>query len=203
MNITELLPNLSAAVARHLLDTVHGSLPRPIFDTPENRAARALSLILGQGRSSRLYQHLVKEKQLAIQVSAFNDNRIGPSLFYISAVPRPGVKVEDLEKAIDEEIAAVKKDGVTAQELTKAKAFLRRQWIQTRSSDLRMAVSLGDYAVKFNDPDLINTLGASYDAVTVEQVNDVAKKYFDRDQRAVVITLPAKPEAGAAKGGAQ
>ncbi len=50
MNITELLPNLSAAVARHLLDTVHGSLPRPIFDTPENRAARdqaAIAAIVG------------------------------------------------------------------------------------------------------------------------------------------------------------
>ncbi len=175
----------------------------PRGNTPENRAARALSLILGSGRSSRLYQHLVKEKQLAIQVSSYADDRIGPSLFYINAIPRPGVKVADLEKAIDEEIAAVKKDGVTEQELSKAKAILRRQFIQTRSSDLRMAVTLGDFAVKFNDPELINTLGASYDALTVEQVNDVAKKYFDRDQRAVVITLPGKPEAGAAKGGAQ
>jgi zinc protease len=175
----------------------------PRGNTPENRAARALSLILGQGRSSRLYQHLVKDKQLAIQVASFSDNRIGGSLFYIIAIPRPGVKVEDLEKAVDEEVAAVKKDGVTAQELTKAKAFLRRQWIQTRSSDLRMAVSLGDFAVKFNDPDLINTLGASYDALTVDEVSGVAKKFFDRDQRSVVITLPGKPEAGAAKGGAQ
>jgi zinc protease len=172
-------------------------------NTPENRAARALALILGQGRSSRMYQHLIKEKQLAIQVSSFSDNRIGPSLLYINATPRPGVKVEDLQKAIDEEIAAVKKDGVTAAELSKAKAILRRQYIQTRASDLRVALTMGDFAVKFNDPELINTLGASYDALTVEQVNDVAKKYLERDQRAVVVTLPGKQEAGAAQGGAE
>jgi hypothetical protein len=50
MNITDLLPNLSAAVARHLFDTVRGSLPRPILDTPENRAARdkaAIAAIVG------------------------------------------------------------------------------------------------------------------------------------------------------------
>jgi hypothetical protein len=50
MNITELFPHLSAAVARHLLETVHGSLPRPILDTPENRAARdqaAIAAIVG------------------------------------------------------------------------------------------------------------------------------------------------------------
>jgi predicted Zn-dependent peptidase len=175
----------------------------PRGNTSESRAARALSLVLGQGRSSRFYQHLVKDKQLAIQIGAFADSRIGPSLLYINAVPRPGVKVEDLEKGIDEEIAAVVKDGVTPQEVTKTKAFLRRQWIQTRSSDLRMAVSLGDFAVKFNDPNLINTLGASYDALTVDEVNAAAKKYFERDQRSIVITLPGKSEAGAAKGGAQ
>ena len=172
-------------------------------NTVENRAARALTLILGQGRSSRFYQHLVKEKQLANQIGAFSDNRIGPSQLYINAVPRQGVKVEDLQKGIDDEIEAVVKDGVKPQELAKAKAFLRRQWIQTRASDLRMAVALGDFAVKFNDPNLINTLGADYDALTVEQVNAAAKKAFLPDQRSVIITLPGKSEGASAQGGAQ
>ena len=60
-----------------------------------------------QGQSSRFYQHLVKDKQLASRINVGNDSRIGPSLLYIIASPRPGVKVEDLEKGIDDEIAAV------------------------------------------------------------------------------------------------
>jgi zinc protease len=171
-------------------------------NTPDNRAAHVLANALGGGQSSRLYQHLVKDKQLAIQVFAYCDSRIGPSLFYVTVVPRPGVKVDDLEKAVDEELATAKKDGITPQELTKAEAFVKRQWISQRSTDLGTAVSIGDYAVKFDNPDLINTLGAEYASVTVDQVNAVAKKVLDRDQRAVVITLPKKA-AGNAQGGAQ
>jgi predicted Zn-dependent peptidase len=171
-------------------------------NTPDNRAARALGIILGAGQSSRLYQHLVKDKQLAIQVFAFADGRIGPSLLYITVVPRPGVKLDDLEKAVDEELSAAAKEGVTPQELIKAQAFMKRQWIQQRSTDLGTAIAIGDYAVRYNDPDLINKLGPEYAAITVEQVNAVAKKVLDRDQRAVVITLPKK-SPGKVQGGAQ
>jgi zinc protease len=143
---------------------------------------------------------LVKDKQLASQVQVFADQRIGPSLFYISATPRPGVKPEDLEKGIDEEIAAVVKDGVTAEELAKAKTVLLRRFIEARRSSLRTAVQIGDYAVKFHDPNLINTLVDKERAVTVQEVNEVAKKAFVRDQRTVVVTLPAAKDA-TAKGG--
>ena len=70
----------------------------PPGNTPENYAAQQLTYVLGQGESSRFYQHLVKDKQLASQVSLQSDTRIGTSQLYISANPRPGVKVEDLEK---------------------------------------------------------------------------------------------------------
>ena len=89
---------------------------------------------LAQGQSSRMYQHLVKDKQLASQVNVRADARIGPSLFYISATARPGVKVEDLEKGLDDEIAAVAKNGVTADELAKAKTQLLRRFIDQRRS---------------------------------------------------------------------
>jgi zinc protease len=172
----------------------------PAGNTPGNYAAQELGVILGQGQSSRLYQHLVKEKQLASEVGVFADTRIGPCLLYIQATPRPGVKVEDVEKGIDEEIAGVVKDGVTAEELAKAKTLLLRRFIEQRRSSLRTAVLIGDYAVKFNDPNLINTLVDKERAVTVEEVNEAAKKAFEKDQRTVVITLLAGKDA-AAKGG--
>jgi zinc protease len=175
-------------------------------NTPDNRAAHLLATILGHGHSSRLYQDLVKEKQLAIEASAMADTRIGPSLLYVTVVARPGVKVPDLEKAVDEEIDKVAKEGVTEQELTKAKALQRTQWIESRENDLRTAVSIGDYAVKFSDPNLINTLGPDYEKVTLAEVNDVAKKDLVRDQRAEVVTLPGKggeKSEAADQGGAQ
>jgi zinc protease len=174
----------------------------PAGDTPDNFAMQMLATILSSGQSSRFYQHLVKEKQLAASVSAEPDERIGPSLFYILGTPRPGVKVEDLEKAIDEEIAAVVKDGVTPEELAKARAQDLRRFIDTRRSVLQTANDIGEDAVLYNDPELINTLADKEAAVTVDQIHAAAKKYFVRDQLAVVTTLPA-PKQAAAAGGAQ
>jgi zinc protease len=170
----------------------------PPGNTPENYAIQQLAIVLGQGESSRLYQRLVKEKQLASDVSVQADARIGVSQLYFSANPRPGVKVEDLEKAMDEEIDAVVKEGVTAQELAKAKTQLLRQFIERRRSDLFTAILIGSYTVYFNDPNLINTTLAKENAVTLAQVNAATKKFLARDQRTVVITWPAAEDASSA-----
>ncbi|MGB8541148.1 MAG: pitrilysin family protein [Candidatus Acidiferrales bacterium] len=167
----------------------------PPGNTPDNYAVQQLAIVLGQGESSRLYQHLVKEKQLASDVSVQADARIGVSQLYFSANPRPGVKVEDLEKAMDEEIDAVLKDGITAQELAKAKTQLLRQFIERRRSDLYTAILIGSYTVYFNDPNLINTTLDKENAVTLAQVNAATKKFLASDQRTVVITLPAAEDA--------
>jgi zinc protease len=172
-------------------------------NTPGNYAAEQLAIILGQGESSRFYQHLVKDKQLASQVTVQTDRRIGTSQLYISANPRPGVKVEDLEKGINDEIAAVLKNGITPEELAKAKRELLIQFIERRRSSLRTAVLIGDYAVYFNDPDLINTIQEKRNAVTVEQVNAVLKNNLVPDQRTIVITYPATADANAGSKGAQ
>jgi zinc protease len=142
----------------------------------------------------------VKEKQLASSVNVQSDARIGVSQLYISANPRPGVKVDDLEKAIDEEIATVVQSGITPAELAKAKSLLLRQFIERRRSALFTAVLIGNYTVYFNDPNLINTIVDKERAVTVEDVNAVAKKYLVRDQRSVVITYPAADEKASSKG---
>src|SRR5271156_6183442 len=172
----------------------------PAGNTPDNYAAQQVGIILGEGDSSRLYQHLVKEKQLASEVSVQNDARIGVSQLYITATPRPGVKIEDLEKALDEEIAAIVKDGVTPEELAKAKTKLLRQFIDRRRSTLFTAILIGNYTVYFDDPNLINTIVDKEHAVTLEEVNAVAKKYLVTDQRAVVITYPAAYEKASSKG---
>jgi zinc protease len=175
----------------------------PPGNTPDNYAAQELSIILGEGRSSRLYQHLVKDKQLAAEVATEADARIGPSLLYIIATPGPGVKVEDLEKGMDDEIAAIAKSGVTTEELAKAKTQLLRQFIEQRRSDLRTANLIGRDAVYFGDPNLINTVIDKEGAVTLEQINAAAHTFFVRDQRAVVVTLPAPKAPAGAQGGAQ
>ena len=168
----------------------------PSGNTPDNYAMQELASILGQGQSSRFYQHLVKDKQLASDVRVIADSRIGPSLMYISADPRPGVKVEDLERGINDELADMVKNGATEEELAKAKTQLLRRFIEQRRTSLGTANLIGRYAVYFNDPNLINTLVDKQNAVTLEQLNAAAKKYLVRDQRAVVTTFPAAMDKG-------
>ncbi len=162
----------------------------PPGNTPENYAVQQLVIALGQGQSSRLYQHLVKEKQLASNVGIFADTRIGPSLLYLETTPRPGVSVADLEKGVDDELAAVVKDGIPPEEFAKAKTQLRRRFIEQRRSTLRTAGMIGMDTVMFNDPNLINTMLDKQNAVTIEQVNRAAKTYLVQDQRAVIVTMP-------------
>jgi zinc protease len=169
----------------------------PPGNTPDSYALQVLVSVLSSGRSSRFYQHLVKEKQLAINAGAFSQGRRGPSLFQIVAVPRPGIKVEDLEKAIDEEIVAVQKDGITDAELAKVRTQILRQQIQTRSSSLATAIQIGTLAVNFNDPNLINTTYDKVAAVTADQVKQAAQKYLVPAHRAVLITMPAAKPAAA------
>ncbi|HET9166647.1 MAG TPA: pitrilysin family protein [Candidatus Angelobacter sp.] len=159
-------------------------------NTPDTYALQVLSSILSGGRSGRFYQHLVHDKQLALNAGAFAQARRGPGLFNIVALPRPGVKIEDLEKALDDEIEAIKKDGVTQQEMDKVRTQFLRQAIQTRVSTLGIANQLGTATIFYNDPNLINTAYEKLTAVTAEQVKQAAQKYLVPAHRSVVITLP-------------
>lgn len=176
----------------------------PAGDTPDNFAMQVMGDVLGKAgnESSRLYQHLVKDKQLAAQVFAGADDRTGPGLFYLFAIVRPGVKPEDCEKALLDEVVSIQKDGITQAELDKAHAQDLRDQIQTRQTDLGVAYAIGEDAVVMNDANLINTWVDKYNAVTADQVKAAAQKYLVTEERVVVTDLPAKAQAQApAQGG--
>jgi zinc protease len=170
----------------------------PPGNTADNYAMHVLARVLSAGESSRMYQHLVKQKQVATQVSAQADARRGPSLLYLFAFVRPGVKPEDCEKAIRDEIAAVQKDGITQQELQKARTQFLRDQIQSRQTALGVAIQLGQYAVYFDDPNLINTIVDKFNAVTAEQVKAAAQRYLVNKELTVITDLPAAPASPSA-----
>jgi zinc protease len=172
----------------------------PPGNTADNYAMQEVAVALAQGQSSRFYQHLVKEKQLASNVNIFTDARTGTSQMYIRATPHAGVSPADLEKGIDDEIDAVLKEGMTVDELAKAKTQLLRRFIDRRRTVLGTAQLIGEYAVKFDNPELINTIPDEESAVTLEQANRAAKTYLLREQRTIVITLPGQPSKAGREG---
>ena len=168
-------------------------------NTPDFYALQVLAASLAGGQSSRLYQALVKDKQLVTNIFGFQDEKRGTGAFYISATLRPGVKTEDVESAIYAEIERLKKDGIADWELEKAKNTTRRNFINGLQSSLSRAIQMSVWTVYYNDPNLINTRMDKVAAVTKEDVARVANKYLTQTNRTVVITMPKRPAAASAK----
>jgi predicted Zn-dependent peptidase len=166
----------------------------PQSNTPDWYAMAVLTSILGSGQSSRLYQQLVKEKQLVVGAFANAQERRGPSLASIVALlpPTPNADTAAVEKAIYAELERLKTEPVADWELEKVRMQLRRQRAQQLRSTLFRSILLGQYAVYYDDPGLINQLDAKYAAVTKEDIMRVAQKYFKDTNRTVVTTLPVK-----------
>jgi predicted Zn-dependent peptidase len=178
------------------LDLAYKAVPG---NTPDFYALQVLSAALQQGQSSRLYQKLVKEKEMVTGVGGFMDEKRGVGAFYTNATLRPNVKMDDVATAIYEEIDRLKKEPIADWELQKAKNTTRRNFINGLQSSLNRAVTIGQYTVYYNEPNLINVRLDKVAAVTKEDVQRVANKYLIDTNRTVVITMPAaksKPATG-------
>jgi predicted Zn-dependent peptidase len=166
-------------------------------NTADFYALQVLSTVLQGGQSSRLYQKLVKEKEMVTTVGGRMDEKRGVGALYSSATLRSGVKTEDVEAAIYAELDRLKKEPIADWELQKAKNTTRRNLINGLQSALIQAITLGQYTVYYNEPGLINERLNKVAAVTKEDVQRVANKYLVDTNRTVVVTMPkAKPATG-------
>ena len=158
--------------------------------SPDDDAVDVLGEILASGRSARLYEHLVRGKQLAVSVRAFAPNSRGPRLFGIEATPAPGASLDQLEQAIYSEIEGVKAGPIADTEIEKARNAAQRQFVRNLDTSLARARNLAEYALFFGDPGRINTRWDRLAKLSAADVQRVAKLYLTADNRTVVITHP-------------
>ncbi len=171
----------------------------PEITSDDTRAMSVAASILGSGESSRLYQKLVKEKEVAASVSAGVDGRDGPSKLQIFAMVRPGKSAQEVEGLISEEIARLVSAPVTDQELNRVRVATRRSALFPRESVLSTAVSLADGAALYDDPNRMNTEPDKRMAVTAADIQKAAQKYLRTANRVVIVTQPAAAPAAARK----
>jgi predicted Zn-dependent peptidase len=169
-------------------------------NTNDFYALQVLAAALQGGQSSRLYQKLVRDKEMVTSVGGFNNESRGPGAFYITATLRPATKTDAVEAAIYEEIERLKHEPIADWELQKAKSATRRSFLLNVQRSLSTAITIGQYAVYYNEPGLINTRLDKVSAVTKADVQRVANKYFSPANRVVVITTPGGRGAGAGVG---
>ena len=153
---------------------------------------QVLSLILSQGRSSRLYQHLVYEAKLALDAGADYDfATANPSLFVFYAQPLPGKAMNTIEQALDAEIEKIKSQPVSEKELTKAKNQTEAAFIMSQDSLFYRGMLLGRYQT-IGSWKKLNEIVPGIRAVTAEDVKRVAQKYLVKANRTVGILNPIK-----------
>ena len=153
---------------------------------PDAYAVEMLADILASGKSSRLYRRLVDKEQAAVQAQAFPFLVEKGGMVGVFAVGNRGVTLEKLDQLMDEEVQLMIRDGVTEEELQKARNAKEAQLAGSYGTMANRARGLARYHVFYGDTNLVNTELNNYLKVTREDIQRVAKKYFTPEGRNVL-----------------
>ncbi len=171
----------------------------PEMTNPDTYALYVLDQVLSGGRSSRLYQRLV-EGGLATSAWSSESDRRDPGLFMVAATAREGVKADQLEKVLLEEVEKIKSAPPTSEEMTRAKNQLETYLVFQNDSVSDQGEQLGYYAT-MGDWRLLDQMLPRIKAVTPEDVIRVAKTYLNEDNRTVGWFVPSGLPAGGEESG--
>ncbi|MFD2822792.1 M16 family metallopeptidase [Lacinutrix iliipiscaria] len=149
-----------------------------------------LSTYLSDGKSSKLYKKLVDEKKMALQTGAFNNSQEDYGTYILFGLPLGDVKLEDLIKEIDEEILKVQNELISEKDYQKLQNKFENQFVNSNSSVSGIANSLARYYMLYGNTDLVNKEIDIYRSITREDIQAVAKKYLNPNQRLVMEYLP-------------
>ncbi|MCA1908048.1 MAG: insulinase family protein [Magnetospirillum sp.] len=164
-------------------------------DKTQPLALDVLSEVLSGGATSRLYKSLVVDQGLAASAGAsYDGGALDATSFAFYASPRPGVAMEKLQAAMEAEIARIKKDGISEDEVRRAKTRLKAEVVYARDSlhtaaqVLGQALTTGQTVADVEDwPNRIN-------AITALQVNAAARAVLNDDASVTGLLLPAAQE---------
>jgi len=157
-------------------------------------ALEVLSEILGGDTSSRLYRGLLIDQKVATSAgSSYDGDNVDLSVFSLYAAAPPGgglPEIDAIEKAVDAQIGKLLKDGVTADEVSRAKAVLQAEAVKARDSLSGPARMVGTALATGSTVADVEAWPDRIGAVTVDDVNAAAKAVFDIDYSVTGILLP-------------
>src|SRR5438552_3251680 len=163
---------------------------------PDSYPLHIAAKLLSDGQTSRIYQKLVYEKQLA--VAAFGSANLieDPNLFYAVAIVQPGKSPQEVTDVLIAELDRLKNEPISDHELQRTKNQFARDYILGRESNQQKAQTLAHALVIHND---IKTADGEFDIfqnITTADVQRVARTYF-RPENRLVLTLMPSGKAGA------
>ncbi|MGZ3475240.1 MAG: M16 family metallopeptidase [Polyangiales bacterium] len=171
----------------------------PAVGDPDHVALTVLNEILFGGRSSRIYRTIIKQRELATDLRGWVSTFADPGLYEMYLTARGAHTVKELEAALAEELAKVRKDDVTKEELEKAKSRLELGFLQGMETASGKAEQIGFYDTVLGDAGAGFSRLDAYRAVTAADVKRVAVKYLVEAHRTTIAVLP-DGTAGSAEG---
>ncbi|MDJ0591038.1 MAG: pitrilysin family protein [Pleurocapsa sp. MO_226.B13] len=165
----------------------------PALSHPDYPIYEVISELLSSGRTSRLYQSLVEEQQVALSAqgfSGFPGNRY-PNLMLIYALTAPGTNIEQLATALRAEIERLKTEPVKPTDLERVKTQLKAGLLRTLDSNMGMARILAEYDAKTGDWRNIFEELAKLETITPEDIQRVARTTFTAENRTIGRLLPS------------
>ncbi len=147
---------------------------------PDFYATDLLSDVLCNGRSSRLYRRLLKERELFAAIDCYISGSIDPGLLIIEGKPAEGVILETAEAAVWEELEALKAEPIPEVELEKWQNKVESMLAFSESNVLNKAINLAFFEL-LGDANLINREAELYRAVTAADIHRMAQTIFTRE----------------------
>ena len=167
---------------------------KPAATHPDQPVFDAIDDILTNGRTSRFYRSLVRDKQIAVDAGAYGayPGEKYPHLWVAYAVPARGVSNETVQQALREELDRLKTEDVTNEELAKFRTRAKASLIYSLKSNLGLAMSLTDYHTLFGDWRELFRYIQRFDRVTKADIRRIAKHTFVESNRVVaqIETMP-------------
>lgn len=188
-------PELQAEIRDTVYDNVQ--LPAvvlaykvPAQGTPDFYAVKMVSQLLSQGESSRMQKKIVDEQQKALTAGSYTFELEDPGPSIMFSIANMGVNPAELEQAMEAEIEEVKKNLIGEDEFQKLQNQIENDFVTANTSMAGIAESLANYEMYYGDANLVNTELERYRKVTREDIQRVAKKYFNKNSRVVIYWLP-------------
>ncbi|RIA11017.1 putative Zn-dependent peptidase [Flavobacteriaceae bacterium MAR_2010_72] len=166
----------------------------PSFKERDAYVLDMISSYLSGGKSSVLYKKLVDEQKQALAVQAVNLSLEDYGVYALFGLPLGDVPLKDLLAEMDEEVVKIQNELISERDYQKLQNQFENQFVNSNSSIEGIASSLAEYHVYFKDTNLINNEIDIYRSITREDIQAVAKKYLNPNQRVVLEYLPKKDD---------
>ncbi|MFZ1530056.1 MAG: pitrilysin family protein [Ferruginibacter sp.] len=162
----------------------------PGMTSKESKMLEMASSVLSGGKSSRMYRKMVDEKKNSLQVGSFNYALEDYGSYITYALPSGEVSLDTLLRDMDEEVAKLQTELISEKEFTKLQNQMENDYVGANSRMLGVAENLANGYTFYNNTNEINTELDELRKMTRQDIQDVARKYLNKNQRVVLYYLP-------------